>query len=124
MKAIDLPHNADERKITVIKLKNGEELVAMAWYNKPTNEIVLRKPCLVQLVRMRDGQTALGIAYWAFTIKEAWDGDGVSISADDVLCMGAANDELYNQYNSEFGSKLVIPEKNLEVAPLGLKLSE
>ena len=104
--------------VRIVKLRTGEELIATVVHNG-SSHILLKKPCI--LVPTASNQ--IGIAPWAFVTKEAQEG-GVSIARTEVLYEGTPLDDLWNQYNSIFGSKLIVPERNLTTSnEAGLKLS-
>ena len=108
--------------VRIVKLKTGEELIATVNTDNTRHDgkILLKKPCIL----LPTAQNQIGIAPWAFMCKEATDGDGVAISETEVLYTGTPLDDLWNQYNSIFGSKLVVPERNLTSSnEAGLKLS-
>jgi len=100
--------------VRIVKLKTGEELIAIVDEDGPAH-IRLKKPCIL----LPTAEHQIGIAPWAFVTKEAKD-LGIPIARTEVLYEGTPLDDLWNQYNSIFGSKLVIPERNLDS---GLKLS-
>lgn len=105
--------------VKVVKLKSGEELVATVT-DADSTHLVLKKPCI--LVQTAENQ--IGMAPWGFMCKEATSGDGISIAKTDVLFVGTPIDELWNQYNSVFGSKLVVPDKTVTNSnDSGLKLA-
>ncbi len=104
--------------VRIVKLKTGEELISTV-VNEGSTHILLIKPCIL----LPTAQNQLGIAPWAFVTKEAQEG-GISIALTEVLYEGTPLDDLWNQYNSIFGSKLIVPEKNLSTSnQAGLKLS-
>jgi len=104
--------------IRIVKLKTGEELIAGV-VPDGASHILLKKPCIL----LPTAQNQIGIAPWAFVTKEAQE-DGISIATSEVLYQGTPLDDLWNQYNSIFGSKLIVPERNLSTSnEAGLKLS-
>lgn len=104
--------------VRIVKLKTGEELIATVIHDG-SSHILLKKPCIL----VPTAQNQIGIAPWAFMCKEAQEG-GVSIARTEVLYEGTPLDDLWNQYNSIFGSKLVVPDRNLTPSnEAGLKLS-
>lgn len=105
--------------IKIVRLRGGEELIASVTISAETETVLLKKPCII----LPTGEHQIGIAPWAFVCKES-NGDGIAISRNEILYIGTPLDDLWNQYNSVFGSKLVVPEKNIESAPnTGLKLT-
>jgi hypothetical protein len=104
--------------VRIVKLRTGEELITGVVHDD-SSHILLKKPCIL----LPTAQHQIGIAPWAFVTKEAQDG-GISIATSEVLYEGTPLDDLLNQYNSIFGSKLVVPERNLSTSnEAGLKLS-
>ena len=105
-------------KVKVLKMITGEDLIAECKDSDDGN-IILKNPCI--LVPAKDG--GVGIAPWAFMTKDGMQGgDGIEISNDHILFVAEAQEEIYNQYNEQFGSGLVVPTKK-EVAAPDLKLS-
>jgi hypothetical protein len=105
--------------VRIVKLKTGEELIANTFIDPNGKEVRLKKPCIL----LPTAEHQIGIAPWAFVTKEAMN-DGIEISREDVLYFGTPLDDLWNQYNSIFGSKLVVPDRNLSTSnEAGLKLS-
>jgi hypothetical protein len=108
--------------VRIVKLKNGDELIATVNMDKNRHGgiVILKKPCIL----VPTAQNQIGIAPWAFMCKEAAEGDGIEIPESEVLYMGTPLDDLWNQYNSIFGSKLVVPDRNLTTSnEAGLKLT-
>jgi hypothetical protein len=104
--------------VKIIKLKTGEEIIATV-VSSNASHISIKKPCIL----LPTAQNEVGIAPWAFMCKESQD-EGLSIARTEVMYEGTPLDNLWNQYNSIFGSKLVMPEKNITNSnEAGLKLS-
>lgn len=104
--------------VRIVKLRTGEELIATVIHNG-SSHILLKKPCIL----LPTAENQIGIAPWAFMCKESNEG-GISIATTEVMYEGTPLDDLWNQYNSIFGSKLVVPERNLSSSnQAGLKLS-
>lgn len=105
--------------VKIVKLRTGEELIATVTGDSTT--INLKKPCIL----IPTGENQLGLAPWGFVCKESSNDEGISIPTAEVLFIGTPVDDLWNKYNSVFGSKLVVPDKSVASANYaGLKLAE
>ena len=103
-------------EIKIVKTINGDDLVTKFEQGKTTS--LLKNPCIL----IATGQSSLGLAPWAFMTKDGMQGgDGIEIKNEHILFIADAQDEIYNQYNEQFGSGLVVPKK--DVAAPDLKLS-
>lgn len=95
--------------IKILKLVTGEELIATVKENN--DGLLLDKPCVLQMVPSRadpqQPQMAL-IPYAAYTVDHA-----VTVSKSSVVWTEEPVKELYNQYNTIFGSGLVVPSGGL-----------
>jgi hypothetical protein len=85
--------------IKVVKLITGEELIA----DVTGSEILtLSKPCAIQMVPSRQNpeQPMMGMfPYAAFT-----EDHSIEVNRDRIVWSAKPVKELYNQYNSAFGS--------------------
>lgn len=87
--------------IEIVKLITGEEIVSDT-FETGTINLVLKKPCIIQLVPSREnpGQTMMGLfPYAAYT-----ESHEVEIAKASIVWRAKPVKELYNQYNSAFGS--------------------
>ena len=86
--------------IKIVKLSTGEELIGEIVGEDSTLDI--KNPCALQLMPSRTDPTkaTMGMFPYAQHIK----GSVIEISLDHVIYMGEPVEELYNQYNSIFGS--------------------
>ena len=85
--------------IKIVKLITGEELIADATVDH--NGITLKQPCAIQLMPGRaEGQTMMGLIPYASYTEDFQ----VTVSLDKVIWQEKPSKEIYNQYNSAFGS--------------------
>lgn len=95
--------------IKIIKLVTGEEIVADV--TEQDQNYTLEKPVVLQLIASRSTpeqpQMAL-IPYAAYT-----EDHSVTVSKSNIVWTEEPVKELYNQYNSIFGSGIVVPQGGL-----------
>lgn len=85
--------------IKIVKLITGEELIADTAVDH--NGITLKQPCAIQLMPGRaEGQTMMGLIPYASYTEDFQ----VTVSLDKVIWQEKPSKEIYNQYNSAFGS--------------------
>ena len=86
--------------IKIVKLVSGEEIVADVTLSG--NEYKLEKPCVLQMVpsRANPEQPMMGM----FPYATYAEGQTVTIKAEHIVWDAKPVTELYNQYNSAFGS--------------------
>jgi hypothetical protein len=87
--------------IEIVKLITGEEVVADT-FDAATITLTLKKPCIIQLVPSRQNpeQTMMGLfPYAAYT-----EDHEIEIQKSQIVWRAKPVKELYNQYNSVFGS--------------------
>jgi len=85
--------------IKIVKLITGEELIADATVDH--NGITLKQPCAIQLMPgLAEGQTMMGLIPYASYTEDFQ----VTVSLDKVIWQEKPSKEIYNQYNSAFGS--------------------
>lgn len=86
--------------IQIVKLVTGEELIG----DCSTHEVsvTIRKPCALQLVPSRSNpeQPMMALIPYAVYTEE----HSVDVDIDKIIWMEKPVKELYNQYNSAFGS--------------------
>lgn len=94
--------------IKIVKLITGEELIGNV--DRNSDFVIINKPCILQIVPSRNNpeqpMMAL-IPYASYCEKHR-----VTISLDKVIWEESPVQELYNQYNSIFGSGLVVPNSS------------
>lgn len=91
--------------IYIMKLISGEELIAEV--NEHEAGYDLKQPCVLQLVPSRanpDQPVMALIPYAAYT-----ESHKIFVSAAHVVWVSKPVEELYNQYNSIFGTGLMLP---------------
>lgn len=95
--------------IRVLKLISGEEVVADVTEGGST--YYLEKPCYLQVVPSRTDpqQTMMALIPYASFTK----GHKIGVKKEAIVWIEEAVDELYNQYNSVFGSGLVVPNSKI-----------
>lgn len=86
--------------VNIIKLITGEEIIGDV---KVTNDVVvISKPCVLQMVpsRQNPDQPMMGLfPYGVYT-----ENHEITVKQSNVIWMEKPVKELYNQYNSAFGS--------------------
>jgi hypothetical protein len=86
--------------IEIIKLTTGEELIANVDHN--TRSVTLSKPCQLQMVPSKSdpSQPMMGMfPYAPYTEHHV-----IEVNIEHVVWTASPVKELYNQYNSAFGS--------------------
>ena len=86
--------------IKIVKLITGEELIADT--EDDHDSITLKQPCAIQLMPSRNDptQTMMGLIPYASYTEDF----KVTVSLDKVIWQEKPSKEIYNQYNSAFGS--------------------
>lgn len=86
--------------LKVIKLSTGEELIGEV----KSDDLItlLKEPCILQAVPSRSDPTKamMGLFPYATYVKDST----IEISNDHIVWMSEPVSELFNQYNSIFGS--------------------
>jgi hypothetical protein len=95
--------------IRILKLVTGEEIIGDS--SEAHGEITVKKPCYIQLVPSRADpeQPAMALMPYAAYTKD----HKVVIDISSVIWSEEPIVELYNQYNSLFGSGIVIPQNTM-----------
>lgn len=90
--------------IRVLKLTTGEELVGEVTVTDENTH--LKNPCIVQLVpsRANPEQPMMAMVPYAITV----DGHKIQIKNSHIVWSGEPVKEVYNQYNSMFGSGIIV----------------
>ena len=98
--------------IKLIRLSSGEDIIGDLSYQDPNDPdaITIENPCLVYIAQGTPGKGAqIGMTRWmpyadnkVFSIKKAF----IVTDCDPV-------DDLRQQYDSVFGSGLIVPKKGL-----------
>lgn len=92
--------------IKILKLSTGEELIGDVSQDSGLGVYTVKKPCLLQLIPSRSNSEQPMMAlipYASFTKQHT-----VNIGESFVIWTEEPVQELYNQYNSVFGSGLVV----------------
>lgn len=91
--------------IKILKLVTGEEIIGDV--KQGADSFVVDKPCYIQLVPSRTNpeQPAMALVPYAAYTKS----HRVEIDEKAVIWNEEPMKELYNQYNSVFGSGIVVP---------------
>lgn len=90
--------------VKIMKLVTAEELVGEATIKD--NFIVVKQPCAIALIQSQSSLTnhQMGLIPYAGYAKE----HTISIDQDKIVWMADPADELYNKYNTIFGSGIQI----------------
>ena len=93
--------------IKILKLVTGEELIGDVT-NLNDESILIDKPCALQMIQSRNNpdQPAMALIPYAAYTK----GHKVEIFSKYIIWTEEPVTELYNQYNSIFGTGLVVPD--------------
>jgi hypothetical protein len=85
--------------IQVTKLITGEELIGDVTID---DRVTIKNPCVLQMVPMRSNpeQVGMALAPVAMHIED----HSITVKQEHVVWMNSPVKELYNQYNSAFGS--------------------
>jgi len=83
-----------------VKLSTGEEYIGEIVNNETT--IDMRNPCAMQLIPSRTDPTKASMGM--FPAAQHIKGSVLELSSDHVIYIAEPVEELYNQYNSLFGS--------------------
>lgn len=86
--------------IKVVKLSTGEEFIGEIVGEGETLDI--KNPCAMQLIPSRNDPSKASMGM--FPAAQHLKGSVIEISTDHIIYMGEPVEELYNQYNSIFGS--------------------
>jgi hypothetical protein len=88
--------------IQVIKLVSGEELVGDVTTDAEGVQVVIKQPCYLQMIpaRSESSQSMMALVPYAMYLED----HSVTIESKNILWSGKPVTELYNQYNSVFGS--------------------
>lgn len=86
--------------IQVIKLVSGEELVGDV--STEGTLVKIKQPCFLQMIpsRSEPSKTMMALVPYAMYLED----HSVTVESKNILWSGKPVTELYNQYNSVFGS--------------------
>ncbi|NBP02209.1 MAG: hypothetical protein EBU90_19215 [Proteobacteria bacterium] len=90
--------------IKIMKLDSAEEIIGDA--HDDGQHIVVKQPCAIALIQSQSSLTnhQMGLIPYAGYAKN----HTISIDPDKIIWMAEPADELYNKYNSIFGSGIQI----------------
>ena len=93
--------------IKIIKLISGEELIAdVTPIDIVGNALTLDKPCMLQMVPSRSNPEQPSMALIPYAVYT--DSHKVTVKQEHIIWSEEPLKELYNQYNSIFGSGIVV----------------
>lgn len=97
--------------IRILKLTTGEEIIGSI--SEAHGEVTIKKPCYLQLVPSRNNpeQPAMALVPYAAYTKD----HKVVIDVGNIVWTEEPITELYNQYNSLFGSGLLVAGKDKQI---------
>lgn len=100
--------------INIIKLSTGEEVIGDV--TEVGSKLSIKHPCLLQLVpsRSNPNEPTMGMFPYAVHTKD----HKVLVSIDHVIWMEEPVKELYNQYNSAFGTGIVVAQSGVPYHPV------
>lgn len=85
--------------IQVLKLITGEELVGDITID---DRVTIKNPCMLQAIPSRNNPEQASMAL--IPVAMHIEGSCITVKEDHVIWMSKPIKELYNQYNSYFGS--------------------
>lgn len=102
--------------VKLFRMHSGEEIIAKVvqaaeHYHKPSTWLIKSPAILIPV-----GEGKLGIAPWLPYCET----DNMELPDKAVAFVANPKKELINNYNSTFGSGIVVPEKNIQETPLRL----
>ena len=89
-------------EVKIVRLSTGEEVVAKVSFEDGV--YTLKSPAIL----VPTGEGKIAMAPWCFYSDEP---NGIDVRDNFVVFVARPETELYNQYNTNFGSGLVVPEK-------------
>lgn len=93
--------------VQVIKLMNGEEIVASVKREDDTT-VTVSKPAIVMLAPNQSGGLSVQMGPWCPHTES-----DIPVNKSHILYRVEPNTDLLNGYNTNFGSGLVVPNKTL-----------
>ena len=85
--------------VQIVKLITGEEIVGEI---EQGDEFIIKNPCILQMIASRQDPTqpAMTLIPYAFYVEE----NTIKVGKDFIVWVGNPVKEIYNRYNSIFGS--------------------
>jgi hypothetical protein len=104
------------KEVKLFRLNSGEEVIAKVmeacgYYHKSDTWLIKAPAILIPV-----GNGKLGMAPWL----PYCDTDSLELPAKAIAFIAEPKIQLINDYNENFGSGLVVPEKTVEAPPLRL----
>lgn len=101
--------------IRILKLTTGEEIIGDVFesHGALTGEFTIKKPCYLQIVPSRNNpeQPVMALVPYAAYTKD----HKVVVDVGNIVWTEEPITELYNQYNSLFGSGLVVAGNDKQI---------
>jgi len=104
----------------IVKVQTGEELIASVTEIFQGDKVVsytLKHPCMVVPVPTKGGGANIAVVPWMASVKD----QSMTVPASYVMFTAEPATDLANEFNSAFGSGIVVPNK--DIATPGLKLT-
>tara|TARA_R110001583_G_scaffold77308_1_gene210553 strand:- start:533 stop:862 length:330 start_codon:yes stop_codon:yes gene_type:complete len=92
-------------EVKIIRLQTGEEIICKFLDGSTEGTKILKKPAIIIPV----GQGNIGLSPW---LPYAELSDGVEVKESHIMFIVKPVDEFLNEYNTAFGSGLVVPGAN------------
>ena len=92
-------------EVKIVRLTSGEEIICKVVDGNTKDTKCLKKPAIIIPV----GQGKIGLSPW---IPYSEISDGIEVKDDNIMFITKPVDEFLNEYNTAFGSGLVVPGAN------------
>lgn len=104
------------KNIKLIRLINGSEVLGeTVRHEKYENLLIVKNPVLIMVMPSRTDPKSPQVGFAPF--NQFSDDKEVMFDTQHVLCIMNPVSEFINQYNTMFGSGLVIPDKPSLIVP-------
>lgn len=103
----------------IVKVQTGEELIANVTENFEGDKTVsytLKNPCMVVPMPTKGGGASIAVVPWMASVKE----QKMTVPASYVMFTADPAVDLANEFNSAFGSGIVVPKSDVAVPNLKL----
>ena len=97
--------------VKVVKLISGEDIIADIAEIEEANLVLLKKPMQIMLVPNGPSNFGIGLAPFCPYAKDGT----VPIRAGAIVSIFEPETDMLNEYNSRYGSGLVVPESKIIV---------
>ena len=94
--------------VKLLRLKSGEDIIADVTLVDPEDTIKVKNPAVIMPMgqQQQGGQMSMGFGPWApFSDDKVFE-----ITRDWLVYISTPGKDLLNQYNSMFGSGIVVPD--------------